>query len=199
MDPNVIPHQHALGKAERRRQAGHHSFVVWFTGLSGSGKSTLANRLEQRLHAQGHRTYILDGDNVRTGLCRDLTFSEADRQENIRRIGEVARLMVDAGVIVLSAFISPFRADRQRVRDLMGKDEFVEVFINCPLEVCETRDVKGLYQKARRGEIRHFTGIDSPFETPEQPELEILTHTQPLEAAVEALYQGILPYLKPNV
>ncbi|MGB3619297.1 MAG: adenylyl-sulfate kinase [Catalinimonas sp.] len=196
MNPNVIPHQHALGKADRRAQSGHRSFIVWFTGLSGSGKSTLAGRLEQRLFADGVRTYILDGDNVRTGLCKDLTFSGEDRQENIRRIGEVAKLMVDAGVVVLSAFISPFRADRQKVRDLVGDREFVEVFVNCPLDVCEQRDVKGLYQKARRGEIKNFTGIDSPFEEPTTPEVEVHTDTQPLDAAAEALYQQITPYLK---
>ncbi|SDL60655.1 adenylylsulfate kinase [Catalinimonas alkaloidigena] len=198
MNPNIIPHQHAIQKADRHRLAEHRSFILWFTGLSGSGKSTLANRLEQKLYKDGCRTYILDGDNIRTGLCKDLTFSEEDRKENIRRIGEVAKLMVDAGVIVLSAFISPFREDRQLVRDLVNKGEFVEIFVNCPLEVCEQRDVKGLYQKARRGEIRNFTGIDSPFEPPLSPDIEIRSNEQSLDDSVDQLYRAILPFLKPS-
>ncbi|GLR08410.1 adenylyl-sulfate kinase [Mixta theicola] len=170
---NVVWHAHAVTRADRQRQHGHQGVVLWFTGLSGSGKSTVAGALEQALHQLGVSTYLLDGDNVRHGLCRDLGFSDADRKENIRRVGEVARLMVDAGLVVLTAFISPHRAERQMVREMLGAGEFIEVFVDTPLAICEARDPKGLYKKARAGELRNFTGIDSVYEAPEQPEIHL--------------------------
>lgn len=184
---NIVWHAHAVDKQSRAEQKGQKPLVIWFTGLSGAGKSTLAGALEQALAAAGKHTYLLDGDNVRHGLCGDLGFDDAARQENIRRVGEVAKLMVDAGLIVLTAFISPFRAERQLVRNLVGEGEFVEVFVDAPLAVCEERDPKGLYKKARAGEIRNFTGIDSAYEAPEQPEIHLLNAGKPVEALVEEL------------
>ncbi|MEI7254405.1 adenylyl-sulfate kinase [Dickeya dadantii] len=172
-DNNVVWHDHPVTREDRERQHGHRGVVVWFTGLSGSGKSTLAGALEQALFARGVSTYLLDGDNVRHGLCRDLGFSDDDRRENIRRVGEVARLMVDAGLVVLTAFISPHRAERQMVRELLDQEQFLEVFVDTPLAICEARDPKGLYRKARAGELRNFTGIDAVYEAPEQPELHL--------------------------
>ncbi|MEC4256613.1 adenylyl-sulfate kinase [Escherichia coli] len=172
-DDNVVWHDHPVTRESREQQHGHQGVVLWFTGLSGSGKSTVAGALEQALHRIGVSTYLLDGDNVRHGLCRDLGFSDDDRKENIRRVGEVAKLMVDAGLVVLTAFISPHRAERQMVRDLLDKGQFVEVFVDTPLSVCESRDPKGLYKKARAGELRNFTGIDSVYEAPEQPEIQL--------------------------
>ncbi|ERK12500.1 MAG: adenylyl-sulfate kinase [Pantoea sp.] len=172
-DENVVWHDHPVTRAEREQQHGHQGVVLWFTGLSGSGKSTVAGALEQALHRLGVSTYLLDGDNVRHGLCRDLGFSDDDRKENIRRVGEVAKLMVDAGLVVLTAFISPHRAERQMVRDLLADGQFVEVFVDTPLSVCEARDPKGLYKKARAGELRNFTGIDSVYEAPEAPEIHL--------------------------
>jgi bifunctional enzyme CysN/CysC len=171
---------------------------VWFTGLSGSGKSTIANIVESKLHTAGVRTYLLDGDNVRHGLNRDLGFTDADRVENIRRIAEVARLMVDAGLVVLVSFISPFRAERQLARERVETDEFVEVFVDTPLEVAEQRDPKGLYAKARAGELRNFTGIESPYEPPEHPEIRIDTTATAPEVAADAVidalrFRGIVP------
>ena len=160
-------------RQQREQLNGHAGKVIWFTGLSGSGKSTLANALEVVLHAQGRRTYLLDGDNIRQGLSKDLDFTDASRVENIRRVAEVARLMVDAGLIVMTAFISPFRAERRMARSLFAQGEFVEVFEDTPLEECARRDVKGLYAKVRRGELKNFTGIDSPYERPEQPEVHL--------------------------
>ncbi len=192
---HIIPHTHTIDAARRGQQHGQRALVVWFTGLSGSGKSTLANRVEQQLFAEGRHTYLLDGDNVRTGLNADLTFSAADRTENIRRIGEVARLMVDAGLVVLTAFISPFQADRDRIRQRLAPGAFVEVFVDCPLEVCEQRDVKGLYAKARRGEIPDFTGISSPFEAPVAPELVVRTHAHALEVCAAQ----VCDYLRPRL
>jgi bifunctional enzyme CysN/CysC len=164
-----------VDKRARARALGQAPRCIWFTGLSGSGKSTLANLLEKRLHAQGRHTYLLDGDNVRHGLNRDLGFTEADRVENVRRVAEVARLMVDAGLVVIVSFISPFRAERRTARALFEPDEFVEVFVDAPLEECERRDPKGLYAKARRGELSNMTGIDSPYEAPEKPEVHVRT------------------------
>ncbi|MEQ9618863.1 MAG: adenylyl-sulfate kinase [Deltaproteobacteria bacterium] len=183
----VIPHEHEIRKDDRRRLNGHGSLILWFTGLPSSGKSTLANEVEKRLISSGIRTYILDGDNVRTGLCKDLGFSEEDRAENIRRIGEVSRLFVDSGNIVLSAFVSPYRRDRDAVRELVEDGEFVEVFVKCPVEVCEERDVKGLYKKAREGIIKGFTGIDDPYEEPENAEIVIETDNLSLEEGVERI------------
>ncbi|MCX8956826.1 adenylyl-sulfate kinase [Erwinia psidii] len=172
-DENVVWHSHTVTRAEREQIHGHQGVVLWFTGLSGSGKSTLAGVLEQALHQLGVSTYLLDGDNVRHGLCRDLGFSDDDRKENIRRVGEVAKLMVDAGLVVLSAFISPHREERQMVRDMLGKGRFIEVFVDTPLATCEMRDPKGLYKKARAGELRNFTGIDAVYEVPHAAELHL--------------------------
>lgn len=187
---NTIWH-HATVTRERRAQLNRHkSVVLWFTGLSGAGKSTIAHAVEELLHQKGYHTFVLDGDNVRHGLCGDLGFSDSDRIENIRRVGELSKLFVEAGVIVLTAFISPFRADRAKARQLLQQD-FVEIYCNCPLEVCEERDVKGLYRKARTGEIKHFTGISSPYEEPENPELSIDTNGKTVEACAEE----VLTYL----
>ncbi|MEX3966502.1 sulfate adenylyltransferase subunit CysN [Paraburkholderia sp. EG286B] len=180
-----------VDKRARRVLNGHQSGVVWLTGLSGAGKSTIANLLEKRLHAMGKRTYLLDGDNVRHGLNKDLGFTAEDRVENIRRVAEVAKLMADAGVIVITAFISPFRSERGLARDLMEDGEFIEVFIDTPLEVAEQRDPKGLYKKARRGELKNFTGIDSPYERPQNPEMRIDTTKSSPEAAVEAIFDKL--------
>ena len=189
-----------IDRSARASQKTQHPCVVWFTGLSGSGKSTIANRVEQQLYRLGHHTYLLDGDNVRHGLNRDLGFTEADRVENIRRVGEVAKLMVDAGLIVLTAFISPFRTERQMARDLLTDGEFMEVFVDVPLEIAEQRDPKGLYKKARRGELKNFTGIDSPYEAPESPELIIDTAAMTAEEAADQVIamlraQGRLPQI----
>lgn len=170
---NIVWHPHAIARADREKQHGHQGVVLWFTGLSGSGKSTVAGALEQALHAHGVSTYLLDGDNVRHGLCRDLGFTENDRRENIRRVGEVAKLMVDAGLVVLTAFISPHRAERQMVRDMLAAGQFIEVFVDTPLEICEARDPKGLYKKARSGELKNFTGIDSVYESPQAADIHL--------------------------
>jgi len=181
-----------VDKTARRAMNSHGSAVIWFTGLSGAGKSTVANLLEKRLHAAGKRTYLLDGDNLRHGLNKDLGFTATDRVENIRRVAEVAKLMVDAGIIVLTAFISPFRAERQMARDLMAQGEFIEVFVDLPLAVAESRDPKGLYKKARSGLLKNFTGIDSPYEKPEKPEIHLNTDACTIEAAAERIYQHLL-------
>lgn len=186
---NIVWHTAAIEKHNRQELNGHKSAVLWFTGLSGSGKSTLANAVEKRLFEMGIRTYTLDGDNVRHGLNKDLGFSAEDRTENIRRIGEVAKLFVDAGIITLTAFISPFRSDRDGVRALMDDGEFIEIYVKCPLDECEKRDPKGLYKKAREGKIPEFTGISSPYEEPEQPELVVETDKYSLEQSVEFIVQ----------
>lgn len=189
---NTVWHHAVIKREHREHQSKHKSVVLWFTGLSGAGKSTLAHAVEEKLYQLGCRTYVLDGDNVRHGLCGDLGFSAHDRSENIRRIGEVAKLMVEAGTIVLTAFISPFRADRERVRGLMMHGDFLEIFCQCPIEVCEQRDVKGLYKKARAGEVKEFTGISSPYEEPLAPELAIDTGSLTLEQSVEAVFALLL-------
>ena len=187
MDKFIRPHEGVIQKGDRQRLNGHTSAVVWFTGLPGSGKSTLASRLEERLFGRGVRTFVIDGDNVRAGLNKDLGFSAEDREENIRRIGEVAKLFVEAGVMVMTAFISPYRKDREFVRNLVGKGEFIEVYVKCPLGVCEQRDVKGHYKMARQGILKHFTGIDDPYEEPERPERVIETDQMTVDEGVEQI------------
>lgn len=182
---NTVWHRATVTRERREVMNGHKSTIVWFTGLSGAGKSTLAHAVEERLHQTGCRTFVLDGDNARHGLCSDLGFSDEARRENIRRIGEAAKLFVEAGVMVLTAFISPFRNDRARVRALVPDGDFLEVYCRCSLDVCETRDVKGLYKRARMGEIKEFTGISSPYEEPDAPELSIDTDARDLDESVE--------------
>ncbi len=182
---NVVWHHPTVTRPRREKLNAHKSVVLWFTGLSGSGKSTLAHAVEERLHGTACRTFVLDGDNVRHGLCGDLGFSEQDRVENIRRVGEVAKLFLEAGVMSLTAFISPFRSDRERVRSLFQQGDFLEIYCRCPLEVCESRDVKGLYKRARAGEVKNFTGISSPYEAPSTPELIVDTGKLPLDESVE--------------
>jgi len=191
---NVVWQSHKIGKAERSRRSGPKPCVLWVTGLSGSGKSTIADALEVRLHEMGFLSYLLDGDNVRHGLNQDLGFSDADRAENIRRIAEVSKLFVDAGLIVLTAFISPFRADRNAARAIMGSGEFVEIYLDVPLSVCEARDPKGLYRKARAGEIRNFTGIDSAYEPPEAPEIRIDTSRSSPGECVEQIVAYLMAH-----
>jgi adenylylsulfate kinase len=193
---HIIPHNHTVTPLMREQRNGHRGLVIWFSGLSGSGKSTLANLLEQQLFAAGHQTYILDGDNVRKGLNSDLDFSDAARVENIRRVSAVAGLMADAGLIVLSAFISPFQSDRTLAKQHIGKQRFVEVFVSCPLEVCESRDVKGLYKKARAGEISAFTGISAPFEAPQNPDIIVDTHLNDHTTCLQQILNHIQPLLK---
>ncbi|MDR6226634.1 adenylyl-sulfate kinase [Desmospora profundinema] len=192
MSTNITWHESSVSKEERRQRNGHGSAVLWFTGLSGSGKSTLANTVQHLLLERGVQAYVLDGDNIRHGLNRGLTFSPEDRQENIRRIGEVAKLFVDSGQFALTAFISPYREDRERVRALLEPGEFVEVFVDCPLNTCEQRDPKGLYAKARRGEIAGFTGVDAPYESPEKPELIIYTDRCGVEEGAEQVIQYLI-------
>ena len=189
---NIVWHHSTVTRAARAHQRGHRSAILWFTGLSGAGKSTLANAVNSALFEQGLACYVLDGDNVRHGLCSDLGFSDGDREENIRRIGEVAKLFLDAGVVVLTAFVSPFQADRARARALVEPGDFIEIHCAADLGVCESRDTKGLYAKARSGEIKEFTGISSPYEAPEQPELRIDTGGQSLEDCV----LGVLAHLQ---
>ncbi|MCG9709205.1 adenylyl-sulfate kinase [Pseudoalteromonas shioyasakiensis] len=192
MDENIVWHNYAISKSQRSEQKKHKPTILWFTGFSGSGKSTVANALESALNQLGVHTYLLDGDNVRHGLCKDLGFTDEDRVENIRRVGETAKLMVDAGLVVLTAFISPFQSERDMVRNLVEDGEFIEVFLDTPLEVCETRDPKGLYKKARAGEIKHFTGIDSDYQIPASPEIKIDTSKNTLDQSV----QELVAYLK---
>lgn len=182
---NVVWHQSTITRQNRQEQNGHQSVILWFTGLSGAGKSTLAHAVEDALFKMGCRTFVVDGDNVRHGLCADLGFSSEDRVENIRRIGEIAKLFTEAGIIALSAFISPFQADRDRVRELVPEGDFIEIYCQASLEVCEERDVKGLYKKARSGEIANFTGISSPYEPPEKPELIVRTGEDSLEVCAQ--------------
>jgi len=189
---NVVRHRVTVTRARREAQNGHRAAVIWLTGFSGSGKSTLAHNVEECLHQKGCRTFVLDGDNVRHGLCGDLHFSVKDRQENIRRIGEMVKLFVEAGMIVLSAFISPFRADRERVRGMVAPGDFIEIFCNTPIEICENRDTKGLYKMARDGIINEFTGISSPYEVPENPDLILNTGTAELSECVQKIIHLIV-------
>ena len=190
-EKEVVWHHATVTRERREALNRHRSVVVWFTGLSGAGKSTIAHETEERLHRLGCRTYVFDGDNVRHGLCSDLGFSVPDRRENIRRIGEMVKLFIDAGVIALTAFISPYRSDRERVRSLVGKDDFVEVYCRCPLEVCKEQDVKGMYERASRGEIKEFTGISAPYEEPVRPELVLDTHLLSLENCVAQVLESL--------
>ena len=188
---NTVWHHATVTRARRETQNGHRGAITWFTGLSGAGKSTLAHAVEEALHQRGCHTFVLDGDNVRHGLCGDLGFSAKDREENIRRVGEMAKLFMEAGVIVLTAFISPYRADRARVRGMVEHGDFMEIYCDTAIEVCESRDVKGLYQKARAGKITDFTGISSPYEIPENPELTVDTGAAKLEACVEQVLSAM--------
>jgi len=188
---NIVWEQSLITRQDREKLNGHQSFVLWFTGLSGSGKSTLAHAVEKKLYESGCHTFVLDGDNVRHGLSSNLSFSEDDRKENIRRIGEAAKLMTEAGIIALTAFISPFRVDREMVRNLFPHGEFVEIYCNAALEVCENRDVKGLYKKARAGEIKNYTGIDSPYEAPINPEISVATGSDELELCAEQVMETL--------
>ena len=196
MKENIIPHNYQISKKDRLAINNHNSFLIWFTGLSGSGKSTIANVVEQELHKQNIKTYTLDGDNIRKGINNDLSFAPEDRTENIRRIAEVANLMIDAGLVVLAAFVSPYKKDRENIRSIVKDVNFVEVFVNTSVEECERRDVKGLYKKARAGEIKNMTGISAPYEAPEQPDVEIKTEEESIEHAVQRIVNYIKPKLK---
>ena len=195
MEENIIKHDYKIGMNERRKANGHSSFLIFFTGLSGSGKSTIANGLEQKLVKENIRTYTLDGDNVRKGINKDLSFSPEDRSENNRRIGEIANLFVDAGMIVLAAFVAPVEKDRNSIKEAVGNENYVEVFVNTSLQECERRDVKGLYKKARKGEIKDMTGISSPYEVPLRPDIT-LTEKESVEEAVNRIYELIRPKLQ---
>ena len=186
---NLVMHLPTITRKDREIQNGHKSVILWFTGLSSSGKSTLAHAVEEKLHHLGCHTYVFDGDNVRHGLCSDLGFSLEDRAENIRRIGEMVKLFVEAGTIALTAFISPIRADREKVRALVAEGEFIEIYCRCPVEICEQRDPKGLYRRARKGEIKEFTGISSPYEPPEHPHLVLDTGETSPEACVDKIME----------
>ncbi|TXD83965.1 adenylyl-sulfate kinase [Subsaximicrobium wynnwilliamsii] len=195
MEKNIKDHDYQITKLDRNIGNKHKSFLVWFTGLSGSGKSTIANLIEQQLHNKGIKTYTLDGDNIRKGINSDLSFAPKDRTENIRRIAEVANLMVDAGVVVLAAFVSPYRKDRENIKTTVKDVNFVEVFVNTSVEECERRDVKGLYKKARAGEIENMTGISAPYEAPERPDIEIETEKETLEDSITRIMAIITPKL----
>ena len=189
---NIVWHQSSIDRRAMEGKRGHKSVIIWFTGLSGSGKSTLANAVNVALFKKGLSTYVLDGDNIRHGLCKDLGFSDSDREENIRRIGEVSKLFLDAGVIVLTAFVSPFRSDRDKARNLVNPNDFLEIHCAANLEICEKRDIKGLYAKARAGEIKEFTGISSPYEEPQNPDLKIDTGSKNLEECVQDVLQKLI-------
>jgi len=193
---NIIPHDYKISKKNRNDLNNHRSFLIWFTGLSGSGKSTIANALETWFFENNIRTYTLDGDNIREGINKDLTFSPEDRTENIRRIAEVAHLFVDAGVVVLGAFVSPYRKDRENIKKIVGDTNFIEVYVNTSIEKCEERDVKGLYKKARQGEIKNFTGISAPYEAPNSPDIEIKTEQLTIEESVNKIVESITKKLK---
>lgn len=189
---HIVPHLHKIKREDRMKVNGHNSFLVWFTGLSGSGKSTIASKVEEKLHKKGVKTYILDGDNVRAGLNRGLGFSDEDRMENLRRIGEVAKLFIDAGIVVLAAFISPKEKEREMVKEIVGKENFVQVFVDCSIEVCEERDVKGLYKKARKGEIKNFIGIDIEYEKPKKSEIIIKSDEMGVDDCADKIIESLL-------
>ncbi len=196
MKENIIEHKYEVRQSDRNQANKHKSFLIWFTGLSGSGKSTIANALEHKLHQEGIKTYVLDGDNIRLGINKDLSFSAEDRSENMRRIAEIAKLFIDAGVVVMGAFVSPYKKDRKSIEYVVGNNNFVEVFVNTSLEACELRDVKGLYAKARKGEIKDFTGINAPYEAPENPDIEVVTDNITVREAVDKIYPVIIKKLK---
>jgi len=196
MKENIISHNYQVTIEDRRKANNQNSFLMWFTGLSGSGKSTIANIVEQRLQKQGIKTYTLDGDNIRKGINNDLSFSPDDRTENIRRIAEIANLMIDAGLVVLAAFVSPYKKDRDNIKKIVKDVNFVEIYINTSVEECERRDVKGLYKKARLGEIKNMTGISAPYEAPINPDIEIKTELETIAQAVEKILEHIKPKLK---
>lgn len=195
---NIIKHDYHISRQDRNRLNDHNSLVIWFTGLSGSGKSTIANHLEKKLFDHGINTYSLDGDNIRSGLNKDLTFTEEDRTENNRRIAEVAKLFVEAGLVTITAFISPLAKDRKEAKEIIGAKNFLEVYVNTPLQLCEERDVKGLYKKARKGEIENFTGISAPYEAPKNPDLEIKTKNESIDDSVERIFKFLEAKLKYN-
>jgi len=195
MEKNVIEHKYKLQKEDRILRNGHNSFLIFFTGLSGSGKSTLANALEQKLYKGNISTYVLDGDNVRKGLNNDLTFDPKDRSENIRRIAEVSNLMIDAGLVVLAAFIAPYEKDREFVKNVVKAENYIEIFVNAKLETCQSRDVKGLYEKAKKGEIKNMTGVDAPYEAPKNPDVEVTCESS-IEESVEKIYKVVIDKLQ---
>ncbi|NRD20794.1 adenylyl-sulfate kinase [Winogradskyella eckloniae] len=196
MSSNTVKHSYNVVKADREKRNGHRAMLLWFTGLSGSGKSTLANLVEQQLHKIGMSTFSLDGDNIRQGINKDLSFAPEDRTENIRRIAEIGNLMVEAGVVTLAAFVSPYIKDRENIKTIVGAENFIEIYINTSLEECERRDVKGLYKKARAGEIKNMTGISAPYEAPENPDIEIITDNQSIETSVQYIVDFIIQKLK---
>ncbi|WP_299061904.1 adenylyl-sulfate kinase [uncultured Polaribacter sp.] len=195
MEKNIIEHSYQISLSDRKILNNHNSFLIWFTGLSGSGKSTIANAVEQELFKKGIKTYTLDGDNIRRGINKDLSFSPEDRTENIRRIAEIANLFIDAGIIVLAAFISPYKKDRENIKNIVNDVNFVEIYIETSVQECERRDVKGLYKKARAGEIKNMTGISAPYEAPENPAIKIETEKESIESAVKR----IVDYVKPKL
>ncbi|MFK7833694.1 MAG: adenylyl-sulfate kinase [Winogradskyella sp.] len=199
MSMNTVRQDYKIVRADREKRHGHRSFLLWFTGLSGSGKSTLANLVEVALYQKGISTFSLDGDNIRQGINKDLSFAPEDRTENIRRIAEISNLMVNAGVVTLAAFVSPYHKDRENIKNIVGEDNFFEIYVNTSLEECERRDVKGLYKKARAGEIKNMTGISAPYEVPMHPDLEIVTDHQSIEASVQTILDFIIPKLKESI
>ena len=198
MSLHTVIQNYKITKTQRELLHGHKAYLLWFTGLSGSGKSTLANLVEIALHKQGISTYTLDGDNIRQGINKDLSFSPQDRSENIRRIAEISNLMLDAGVVTLAAFVSPYIKDREAIKQIVGQDNIIEIYVNTSLAECERRDVKGLYKKARKGEIKNMTGISSPYEAPINPDLEVITDEQPIEDGVKKILELINKKLKPS-
>jgi adenylylsulfate kinase len=195
----IFPFDTKISNLQRKNMMMQEPHLIWLTGLSGSGKTSLALRLEHYLFHHGYKAFLLDGDNVRTGLNKDLGFTEEDRKENLRRIGEVAKLMLDAGIIVISAFISPYKTERKAVKEIVGEDRFIEVYVNCPVNVCEERDVKGLYQKARQGIIPHFTGITAPYETPATPDIEVRTNEETIDTSLDKIIHFIEPLIQPDL
>jgi adenylylsulfate kinase len=198
MNDNIIEHQYLISKEDRQKQNSHKSHLIWFTGLSGSGKSTIANQLEKELFLKGIKTYTLDGDNIRKGINKDLTFSPEDRTENIRRIGEISKLLLDAGLVVIAVFISPYKKDRENVKNINKEFNFLEIFVNTSVEECERRDVKGLYKKARAGIIKNMTGISAPYEAPVNPDIEINTEIETVANSVQKILKILTPKLKFN-